>query len=39
MLRELKTNLNSFEIYTIFKDEENSFILDSGMDEDRKSVV
>ncbi|CEO26924.1 aminodeoxychorismate synthase component I [Paraclostridium sordellii] len=35
MLRELKTNLNSFEIYTIFKDEENSFILDSGMDEEK----
>ena len=33
MIKEIKTKLNSFEIFTIFKDEENSFILDSAMDE------
>lgn len=32
MIRQLNTKLNSFEIFTIFKDEENSFILDSAMD-------
>ena len=32
MIREISTKLNSFEIFTIFKDEENSFILDSAMD-------
>ncbi|MGL4912782.1 MAG: aminodeoxychorismate synthase component I [Romboutsia sp.] len=32
MIREIDTKLNSFEIFTIFKDEENSFILDSAMD-------
>ncbi|HSQ89064.1 aminodeoxychorismate synthase component I [Romboutsia sp.] len=32
MIREINTKLNSFEIFTIFKDEENSFILDSAMD-------
>ncbi|MEG1059655.1 MAG: aminodeoxychorismate synthase component I [Romboutsia sp.] len=35
MLKEINTKLNSFEIYTLFKDEENSFILDSGMDENK----
>ena len=33
MIREINTKLNSFEIFTIFKDEKNSFILDSSMDE------
>ena len=33
MIKEIITNLNAFEIYSLFKDEENSFILDSGMDE------
>ena len=33
MIKEINTKLNSFEIFTIFKDEENSFILDSAMDE------
>ena len=32
MLREIDTRLNAFEIYTIFKDENDSFILDSAMD-------
>lgn len=32
MIKEIKTKLSPFEIYTIFKDEKNSFILDSGMD-------
>ena len=32
MLREIDTRLNAFEIYTIFKDEDDSFILDSAMD-------
>ena len=33
MIKEIITNLNAFEIYSLFKEEENSFILDSGMDE------
>ena len=33
MIKEVNTKLNSFEIFTIFKDEENSIILDSAMDE------
>lgn len=32
MIKELNTKLDSFEIYTIFKDEKDSFILDSAMD-------
>ena len=28
MIKEIKTNLNAFEIFTIFKDEKDSFILD-----------
>ena len=35
MIKEVNTKLNSFEIFTIFKDEENSFILDSAMDKDK----
>ena len=31
MLREINTKLNAFEIYTIFKNENDSFILDSAM--------
>ncbi|OCL25369.1 aminodeoxychorismate synthase, component I [Orenia metallireducens] len=31
MIKELKTELSAFQIYTIFKDEEYSFILDSAM--------
>ncbi len=33
MLKQINTNLNAFEIYSLFKEEKNSFILDSGMDE------
>ena len=32
MIKEIYTKLNSFEIFTIFRDEDNSFILDSAMD-------
>ena len=32
LLKELSTELNSFELYSIFKDEKYSFFLDSGMD-------
>ena len=32
MIKEISTKLNSFEIYTIFRNEDNSFILDSAMD-------
>ncbi|MEF9991394.1 MAG: aminodeoxychorismate synthase component I [Romboutsia sp.] len=32
MIKEIQTRLNSFEIFTIFRDENNSFILDSAMD-------
>ncbi len=32
MIREISTSLNSFEIYTLFKDDKYSFILDSAMD-------
>ncbi|SHK07350.1 aminodeoxychorismate synthase component I [Tepidibacter formicigenes] len=35
MIREISTKLNSFEIFTIFKDDNHSFILDSAMDENR----
>ncbi len=35
MIQEIKTKLNSFEIFTIFKEDEYSFILDSGMDKNR----
>lgn len=31
-IQEIKTNLNSFQLYSLFKDEPFSFILDSGMD-------
>lgn len=32
---EIDTTLNGFELYTIFKDERYSFILDSGMDPEK----
>lgn len=35
MIREINTSLDSFEIFTIFKDELNSFILDSAMDKNK----
>ena len=35
MIKEIKTKLSSFEIFTIFRNEENSFILDSAMDKNK----
>ena len=35
MIQEIKTKLNSFEIFTIFRDEKDSFILDSAMDKEK----
>ena len=35
MIREINTKLNSFEIYTIIKDKDHSFILDSAMDKNK----
>ncbi|MGL6104775.1 aminodeoxychorismate synthase component I [Romboutsia sp.] len=35
MIKEISTKLNSFEIFTIFKDENNSFILDSAMNPEK----
>ena len=35
MLRKIDTKLDDFEIYTIFKDENDSFILDSAMDPEK----
>lgn len=35
MIKEVNTSLNSFEIFTIFKDEKDSFILDSAMDPEK----
>ncbi|RKD21564.1 aminodeoxychorismate synthase, subunit I [Caminicella sporogenes DSM 14501] len=32
LIKEIKTELNSFDIYSIFKDKSYSFFLDSGMD-------
>ncbi|AZR73192.1 aminodeoxychorismate synthase, component I [Anoxybacter fermentans] len=32
LVKEIETSLNSFEIYTLFKDYSYSFFLDSGMD-------
>ncbi|WP_425447025.1 aminodeoxychorismate synthase component I [Dethiothermospora halolimnae] len=34
LIKEIKTSLNSFEIYSIFKNDKYSFFLDSGMDHD-----
>ena len=35
MIKEINTKLNSFEIFTIFKEDKNSFILDSAMDKQK----
>lgn len=35
LVKEIQTELSSFELYTIFKDRKNSFFLDSGMDCDK----
>lgn len=35
MIREINTKLNSFEIFTIFRNECDSFILDSAMDKEK----
>jgi para-aminobenzoate synthetase component I len=35
MIVELNTKLNSFELFTIFKNDDHSFILDSAMDENK----
>ncbi len=35
LVREIETKLDSFDLYTVFKDRENSFFLDSGMDPDK----
>ncbi len=35
LLKELSTELNGFELYSIFKDEKYSFFLDSGMDHNK----
>lgn len=35
MIKEINTKLNAFEIFTIFKDEKDSFILDSAMDKNK----
>lgn len=35
MIREINTKLNSFEIFTIFRNEHDSFILDSAMDKEK----
>lgn len=35
MIKEIKTKLSAFEIFTLFKDEKDSFILDSAMDKNK----
>lgn len=35
LVKEIKTQLDSFQLYTIFKDKKNSFFLDSGMDHNK----
>ncbi|MCK8815808.1 aminodeoxychorismate synthase component I [Natroniella sulfidigena] len=35
MITEIKTDLDVFEIYTLFKDDDHSFILDSSLHENR----
>lgn len=35
MIKEINTKLSAFEIFTIFKDEKDSFILDSAMDKNK----
>jgi para-aminobenzoate synthetase component I len=35
LIRKIDTKLNSFQLYTIFKDRKDSFFLDSGMDSEK----
>ncbi len=35
MIKEISTKLNSFELFTIFRNDKNSFILDSAMDREK----
>ncbi|QJA08877.1 aminodeoxychorismate synthase component I [Romboutsia sp. CE17] len=35
MIKEINTRLNAFEIFTIFRDEKDSFVLDSAMDKEK----
>ncbi len=35
MIKEINTKLSAFEIFTLFKDEKDSFILDSAMDKNK----
>ncbi|MDO5707059.1 MAG: aminodeoxychorismate synthase component I [Andreesenia angusta] len=35
LIKEIQTKLDSFQLYSIFKDKKNSFFLDSGMDYDK----
>ena len=35
LIKKIQTSLNSFQLYTIFKDEPYSFFLDSGMDHEK----
>ena len=35
MIKEISTKLNSFELFTIFRNDKNSFILDSAMDKEK----
>lgn len=35
LIKKINTNLSSFELYSLFKDEAYSFFLDSGMDHDK----
>lgn len=35
MIKEINTKLSAFEIFTIFRDEKDSFILDSAMDKNK----
>ena len=35
MIKEINTKLNSFELFTIFRDDKDSFILDSAMDKEK----
>ncbi len=35
LIKKINTSLNSFQLYSIFKDEPYSFFLDSGMDHEK----
>ena len=35
MIKEINTKLNSFELFTIFRDDKDSFILDSAIDKEK----